>query len=145
MTVYRKLDDLPHKVKKIEHFWITLKDGCRLAARMWLPADAESKPVPAILEYIPYRKRDGTRGRDEPMHGYFAGHGYAAIRVDMRGSGESDGVLQDEYLQLELDDAVRGDRLDHAAALVRRHGRHDGQVVGRLQLPAGRRDAAEGR
>ena len=106
MTVYRKLDDLPHKVKKIEHFWITLKDGCRLAARMWLPADAESKPVPAVLEYIPYRKRDGTRGRDEPMHGYFAGHGYAAIRVDMRGSGESDGVLQDEYLQLELDDAV---------------------------------------
>src|SRR6058998_2653083 len=106
MTVYRKLDDLPHKIKKIEHFWITLKDGCRLAARMWLPADAEAKRVPAILEYIPYRKRDGTRGRDEPMHGYYAGHGYAAIRVDMRGSGESDGVLQDEYLQLELDDAV---------------------------------------
>jgi uncharacterized protein len=106
MTVYRKLDDLPHKIKKIEHFWITLKDGCRLAARMWLPADAESNPVPAVLEYIPYRKRDGTRGRDEPMHGYFAGHGYAAIRVDVRGSGESDGVLQDEYLQLELDDAV---------------------------------------
>jgi len=106
MTVYRKLDDLPHKIKKVEHFWITLKDGCRLAARMWLPADAEAKPVPAILEYIPYRKRDGTRGRDEPMHGYFAGHGYVAIRVDMRGSGESDGLLQDEYLQLELDDAV---------------------------------------
>jgi hypothetical protein len=106
MTVYRKLDELPCKIKKVEHFWITLKDGCRLAARMWLPADAEAKPVPAILEYIPYRKRDGTRGRDEPMHGYFAGHGYAAIRVDMRGSGESDGVLQDEYLQLELDDAV---------------------------------------
>jgi putative CocE/NonD family hydrolase len=106
MTVYRKLDDLPHKIKKIEHFWITLKDGCRLAARMWLPADAETRPVPAVLEYIPYRKRDGTRGRDEPMHGYFAGHGYAAIRVDMRGSGESDGVLQDEYLQLELDDAL---------------------------------------
>ena len=106
MTVHRKLDDLPNKIKKIEHFWITLKDGCRLAARMWLPEDAETHPVPAVLEYIPYRKRDGTRGRDEPMHGYFAGHGYAAIRVDMRGSGESDGVLQDEYLQLELDDAV---------------------------------------
>ena len=47
MTVHRKLDELPHKIKKIEHFWITLKDGCRLAARMWLPADAEVKPVPA--------------------------------------------------------------------------------------------------
>jgi hypothetical protein len=106
MTVHRTLDELPHKIKKIEHFWITLKDGCRLAARMWLPEDADKNPVPAILEYIPYRKRDGTRGRDEPMHGYFAGHGYAAIRVDTRGSGESDDVLQDEYLQLELDDAV---------------------------------------
>ena len=61
--------------------------------------------APAILEYIPYRKRDGTRGRDEPMHGYFAAHGYAAVRVDMRGSGESDGLLDDEYLQRELDDA----------------------------------------
>jgi putative CocE/NonD family hydrolase len=106
MRLHRRFDELPHKVEKIEHFWITLKDGCRLAARMWLPADAEVHPVPAILEYIPYRKRDGTRGRDEPMHGYFAGHGYAAVRVDTRGSGESDGVLQDEYLQLELDDAV---------------------------------------
>src|SRR2546426_285985 len=98
--------DLPHKVKVIEHFWITLKDGTRLAARMWLPEDAEKNPVPAVLEYIPYRKRDGTRSRDEPMHGYFAGHGYAAIRVDQRGSGDSDGLMQDEYTQQELDDGV---------------------------------------
>ena len=40
------------------------------------------------------------------MHPYFAGHGYAAIRVDMRGSGESDGVLIDEYLEQEQDDAL---------------------------------------
>lgn len=106
MNFPRNAAGLPHQVRKIEHFWITLKDGCRLAARLWLPEDAEQKPVPAILEYIPYRKRDGTRGRDEPMHAYFAGHGYAAIRVDLRGSGESDDILQDEYLQLELDDAV---------------------------------------
>jgi putative CocE/NonD family hydrolase len=106
MTVLRKLDELPHRIEVIEHFWIRLEDGCRLSARMWLPADAATHPVPAILEYIPYRKRDGTRGRDEPMHAYFAGHGYAAVRVDTRGSGESEDVLQDEYLQLELDDAV---------------------------------------
>jgi putative CocE/NonD family hydrolase len=103
MTV---VTNFSNSVRRIEHFWITLKDGCRLSARMWLPADAESNPVPAILEYIPYRKRDGTRGRDEPMHHYFAGHGYAAIRVDLRGSGESDGLLEDEYLQRELDDGV---------------------------------------
>ncbi len=89
-----------------EHLWITLSDGCRLGARLWLPETALQNPVPAILEYIPYRKRDGTRGRDEPMHGYYAENGYAAIRVDMRGSGESDGFLADEYLKLEQDDAL---------------------------------------
>ncbi|MDR6293944.1 hypothetical protein E9232_006498 [Inquilinus ginsengisoli] len=89
-----------------ENIWIALADGTRLAARLWLPEGAEAAPAPAILEYIPYRKRDGTRGRDEPMHGWFAAQGYAAIRVDMRGSGESDGHMADEYLQQEQDDAV---------------------------------------
>ena len=89
-----------------EHCWIPLPDGTRLAARLWLPDAAAAAPVPAVLEYIPYRKRDGTRGRDEPMHGFFAGQGYAAVRVDMRGSGESDGLLADEYLLQEQDDAI---------------------------------------
>ena len=89
-----------------EHVWITLGDGCRLGARLWIPRTAFQDPVPAVLEYIPYRKRDGTRKRDEPMHGYFAEHGYAAVRVDMRGSGESDGHLADEYLKQEQDDAL---------------------------------------
>lgn len=68
-----------------------MPDGCRLAARIWLPEDAESHPVPAILECMPYRKRDFTRLRDEPLHHYLAGHGYASIRLDLRGSGDSDG------------------------------------------------------
>ena len=63
----------------------------KLAARIWLPADAERRPVPAILEYLPYRKRDGTAERDHLTHPYFAGHGYACVRVDMRGTGDSDG------------------------------------------------------
>jgi len=96
----------PRPVRRIEHCWIPLPDGCRLAARVWLPEDAETSPVPAIVEYIPYRKRDFTRARDEPMHHYFAGHGYAAVRVDVRGSGESDGVLLDEYAEQELADGV---------------------------------------
>lgn len=78
-----------------------MSDGCRLVARTRLSEDAETRPVPAILEYIPYRKRDFTRDREEPMHAYFAGHGYAAVRLDLRGSGESDGVLLDEYLAQE--------------------------------------------
>jgi hypothetical protein len=96
---------LPHAVRDIENVWITLSDGCRLAARIWLPVDP-GVPVPGILEYIPYRKRDFMRRRDEGMHRWFAGHGYAAVRVDMRGSGESDGVMHDEYLAQEQDDAL---------------------------------------
>lgn len=92
-------------LSETENLFIPLSDGVSLAARLWMPAEAEAKPVPAILEYIPYRKRDGTRARDEPMHRWFAAHGYAALRVDMRGSGESKGELADEYLSRELEDA----------------------------------------
>ncbi len=96
----------PPGTREIENVFIPLKDGTRLAARIWLPADAESRPVPAILEYLPYRKRDGTAERDQLMHPYFAAHGYAAVRVDIRGTGESDGVLPDEYLKQEQDDCL---------------------------------------
>lgn len=97
---------LPCRVREIENLFIPLADGTQLAARLWLPEDAETHPVPAILEYIPYRKRDFMRVRDEPMHRYYAGHGYAAVRVDLRGSGDSDGILEDEYLVREQLDAV---------------------------------------
>ncbi len=84
-----------------------MSDGVRLSARIWVPEGAEHDPVPAILEYIPYRKRDSIRPRDETMHPYFAGHGYACARVDLRGSGDSEGVLRDEYLEQELADGLQ--------------------------------------
>jgi uncharacterized protein len=96
----------PRSVRVIEHILIPLKDGTTLAARMWLPDDAERNPVPAILEYLPYRKRDGTYERDALTHPYLAGHGYAGVRVDIRGSGESAGLLLDEYSEQELADGV---------------------------------------
>jgi hypothetical protein len=102
----KTITTLPYTIRTLEHVWIPLADGTRLAARIWLPTGAENHPVPAILEYIPYRKRDKTRERDERTHPYLAAHGYACVRVDLRGSGESDGVLHDEYLQQELDDGV---------------------------------------
>ncbi|MBF0278797.1 MAG: CocE/NonD family hydrolase [SAR324 cluster bacterium] len=95
-----------YNVRNIENCWIPVGDGCRLAARIWLPDDAEQSPVPAILEALPYRKRDFTRSRDEPMHSYYAGHGYASVRIDLRGSGDSDGLLLDEYTSQELQDIV---------------------------------------
>lgn len=98
--------EFPRKVREIEHVWIPMSDGTQLSARIWLPEDAEQNPVPAILEYIPYRKNDFTALRDSIRHPYFAGHGYASIRVDIRGSGDSDGILYDEYLPQEQDDAL---------------------------------------
>jgi putative CocE/NonD family hydrolase len=95
------------EIVEIENVWIPMPDGCRIAARIWLPKGAsERQPAAAILEYIPYRKRDFMRARDEPIHRYFAQNGYAAVRVDLRGSGDSDGILFDEYTQQELDDAL---------------------------------------
>ena len=78
--VPHEVGQFPHRVEETEHFFITLADGCRLAARLWHPVGDEQHPVPTILEYLPYRKRDGTAARDECTHPYFAGHGYACLR-----------------------------------------------------------------
>ena len=98
--------DFPRKIREIENIWIPMPDGTNLAARIWLPEDAEADPVPAILEYLPYRKRDGTVQRDHLTHPYFAGFGYAGVRVDMRGTGDSEGVCKGEYLKQEQDDGI---------------------------------------
>lgn len=94
--------DFPFPVEVIENVFVPLPDGTRLAAKLWRPKGAV--PVPAILEYLPYRKRDGTRYRDQGMHAYLAGHGYACVRLDIRGSGDSEGLIDDEYtVQEQLD------------------------------------------
>ena len=100
------IDKFPHRVEEWEHIWIPMPDGVRLSARVWLPEASSSAPVPAILEYIPYRKRDGTRVRDDCRHRYWAGHGYAAIRLDIRGTGDSEGLITDEYALVEQDDCI---------------------------------------
>lgn len=89
----------------IENQWIMLADGTRLAARIWMPDNAEADPVPAVFEFLPYRKRDGTSPRDDSTYPAFAEAGIAGVRVDIRGSGESDGVIDGEYTELELANA----------------------------------------
>ena len=98
--------EFDRRVEVKAHVWIPMPDGCRLSARIWLPDDALENPVPAVMEYVPYRKDDDLALRDAPIHGYFAGNGYASVRVDIRGSGDSDGILEDEYLPLEQTDGV---------------------------------------
>ena len=89
-------------IRITEHLWLPLPDGRRLAAKIWLPKD--DAPAPAILEYLPYRKRDGTAPRDATTHPIFAAEGYACIRVDIAGTGDSDGIFDDEYSEQELSD-----------------------------------------
>ena len=102
----KTVTEFPRRVVEFPDMGIVMPDGCRLSARIWMPDDAEQNPVPAILEHLPYRKRDGTTTRDMLTHPYFAGHGYASIRVDMRGNGDSQGLMEDEYSEQELQDAV---------------------------------------
>ena len=100
-----KIDtDLPRPVREIEHFEIPMPDGTKLAARAWMPEAADDTPVPAILEYIPYRKNDKTLERDHARAPWLAAQGYAYVRLDIRGSGESEGLMTDEYTPVELQD-----------------------------------------
>lgn len=97
------ITEFPQEIFEQRDVRIPLTDGSELSARIWRPTSRE--PVPAIVEYIPYRQRDLTAVRDSIHHPYLAGHGYACIRVDLRGSGDSDGALVDEYLEQEQQDA----------------------------------------
>ena len=83
-----------------------MADGVRLGARLWIPEGADRTPVPVVLEYIPYRKRDAYRGRDNHWAPQLAQYGVAYARVDVRGSGDSDGIMVDEYAPPELNDGV---------------------------------------
>ena len=98
---------MPHnRYSTLENVAILLQDGVRLYARIWLPTEAQQTPVPAVLEFLPYRRRDGTAARDESTYPAFAESGYAGVRVDIRGHGDSQGLIEDEYSSRELADAV---------------------------------------
>lgn len=84
-------------VEMHDHVLIKMSDGVNLSARIWRPKTDE--PVPALLEYLPYRKGDWTAPRDAQRHPWYAAHGYASVRVDMRGSGDSEGTMTDEYTE----------------------------------------------
>jgi putative CocE/NonD family hydrolase len=119
MTIERT--DFPFQVEVIENIFVPLPDGTLLAAKMWRPLGAGA--VPVILEYLPYRKREGTRSRDQGVHMYLAGHGYACIRLDIRGTGDSEGVIHDEYTPTEQQDGC------DAIAWIAAQSWCDGQVA----------------
>jgi uncharacterized protein len=103
-----RIDDMTDGVQAriLENIWIPMHDGARLAARVFLPLLAQTTPVGAVLEYLPYRKRDIYRYRDEVAGAALAAGGIALVRVDIRGTGDSDGVMVDEYMPPEQADAL---------------------------------------
>ena len=85
---------------------VPLPDGAELAATLYLPDGADSAPVPALLEYLPYRKDDAMLARDHDLYAYLARAGYAGARVDIRGTGRSGGTLPGgEHTETEQRDA----------------------------------------
>ncbi|HUA14806.1 MAG TPA: CocE/NonD family hydrolase [Verrucomicrobiae bacterium] len=91
---------------RMEQAWIPMKDGVRLAATLYMPDGGKSSDrFPALLEYLPYRKDDGTAAEDYGKHAYFARRGYVGVRVDIRGFGASEGVPPErEYSEQEQQD-----------------------------------------
>lgn len=90
----------------IESLRIPMADGVHLSARLWRPKAGTPGRVPVVIEYIPYRKRDFYRFIDDLWGPQLASRGIAYARIDVRGSGDSEGVITDEYSEPELADGV---------------------------------------
>ncbi|MGH9537322.1 MAG: CocE/NonD family hydrolase, partial [Terriglobales bacterium] len=84
---------------RMQDTWIPMKDGVRLAVKLYMPQGAgQNEKFPAVLEYDPYRKDDATAERDYALYSYFVRRGYVCARVDIRGFGNSEGAPTDrEY------------------------------------------------
>lgn len=87
------------------HQWISMSDGVRLSAASWMPGRL-TEPLPALIEIIPYRKRDHTAVRDFQMHSALAARGYACFRVDMRGHGDSEGLHDAHRTYADVEEIV---------------------------------------
>jgi predicted acyl esterase len=103
---------------------IPMPDGVQLAATLYIPADLKpAQRVPALLEYLPYRKDDDDAVTDYGHHAYFARHGYVGARVDIRGFGNSGGVQPSrEYSAQEQKDG------EHVIAWLARQRWSNGKV-----------------
>ncbi len=100
-----RLPDVTHEGFEIKETWIPMPDGVRLAASLFMPANREATATfPVLLEYLPYRKDEGRKGRFA-LFSYFIERGYIVARVDIRGSGTSEGkLIEYEYTDQELED-----------------------------------------
>ena len=87
---------------------IPVRDGTRLAADLYVPSERSAPEtrasrggeLPVVMDYLPYRKDEVAPGYARMYH-EIARHGYVVARVDIRGTGGSDGVAVDEYVAQE--------------------------------------------
>ncbi len=100
------VESFPNRVREIPNVFVPLSSGERLAARLWLPDAAGGARVPAILDFFIYRKSDFTCARDSTHYEYLACHGYGCVKVDCRGTGDSDGLLTDQFARQHVDDML---------------------------------------
>ena len=77
---------------------VPARDGLTLSVNLFLPR-AATEAVPVVLNTDPYRKDDWSAGWDLTIAAYLAARGYAYCRLDVRGTGSSDGVALDEYTE----------------------------------------------
>jgi len=100
-----RIPDVTHEGVEVKEVWIPLPDGIRLAASLFMPADREAAAkFPVLLEYLPYRKDEGRNKRFQ-LFSYFVKQGYIVVRVDIRGTGASEGkLIEYEYTDQELED-----------------------------------------
>ncbi len=88
-----------------------MADGVKLAADLYMPgpggcSNTDRERLPVLLEYIPYRKTE-ARSERYGLYTYFVERGFIVARVDIRGTGNSEGrVVPHEYSDVELDDGV---------------------------------------
>jgi uncharacterized protein len=94
----------PYEVVVEPHVPVTLGSGVVISVKLWLPLGEPGEQFPAVLEAIPYRKDDNSLVDDSARFGFFSGHGYVGVRMDLRGSGTSTGTLEDEYSEQEQHD-----------------------------------------
>ena len=107
-------------IEVIETVWIPMPDGVKLAARLWLPEGAREKPVPCILEYIPYRRRDRTRMRDEAAHPLFLADRVGNLAANLGKAAGRGGIHGIDPRDMPTERAAR--RRSHLTAICREIG-----------------------
>ena len=86
--------------------FVPMTDGVRIGVTLYLPDSPRDGPFPAVVESVPYRKDEDFFANDWRTYAYMAGKGFAGVRVDVRGTGASEGIATDEYTAREMADTL---------------------------------------